>query len=75
MKMLSFVRIVAKRWFSEKAREVRCAMNRRKESCMAENKTIYCEKCGGVIKNSYELTALITILIRFYAWFNFERHL
>ncbi len=106
---------------------------------MAENKTIYCEKCGGVIKNSYELTvttrflsivpyhdrcfasqvkgistmfvgtvpingsasnvgtvfaviigiivlfipelryisivALITILIRFYAWFNYERHL
>lgn len=22
---------------------------------MADNKTVYCEKCGGVIKNSYEL--------------------
>ncbi len=106
---------------------------------MAEKKEVYCEKCGGVIKNSYELVvttqflsvvpyhdrcfasqvkglstmfvgnvpingtasnvgtvfaliigiivlfipqlryisivALISILIRFYAWFNYERHL
>lgn len=106
---------------------------------MAENKTVYCEKCGGVIKNSYELVvttrflsivpyhdrcfldsikglstmivgnvplngtasnvgtvfaliigiivlfipdlryisivSLITILIRFYSWFNYERFL
>jgi len=106
---------------------------------MAENKTVYCEKCGGVIKNGYELVvtteffsivpyhdrcfanlvkglstmfvgnvpingtasnvgtvfaliigiivlfipelryisivSLISILVRFYSWFNFERHL